>query len=820
MLQRFKKSFSPKQKIASNLVSCFAGVVFTWFTLVVAVQATPLPLEIRFNAPALNWESESLPIGNGALGANVMGGINEDVLQFAEKTLWTGGPRSKQGYDFGLPSAQSNYPAKLHDIQTQLSIKEQLSPESVANALGREYTGYGSYQNFASVKINFAYDESKIKHYRRALDLQRAIATVSFVIDDVEFTREYFVSFPHQSIVTRLSANKPGKISVKLALDTEKNRSIKRSHQDNKLSIQGVLLDNNQQYAATLAYHQQNGQVNIEDNGVNIKHADEVWFTVVAGTNYQLRYPDYVGDDAILNVAHNQQQLANVNYPTLLKHHLDDYQSLFNRVSFSLDQSNPLMSTAELRAGYRSKNSASDDRALEVLYFQYGRYLLISSSRAGSLPANLQGVWNQYEHAPWSADYHVNINLQMNYWLADITNLAETLPPLFDFVDSLVAPGQQTAKTLFAADGWTLLLNTNIWGFTGLIAWPTAFWQPEGAAWMARHYYEHYLFSQDHTFLSQRAYPIMLGASEFWLDVLQKDQNGSWVVSPSYSPEHGNFTIAAAMSQQIVFDLLHNTADAADLVGDTATKNRLTKVLSKLDPGLRIGSWGQLQEWRAELDDKNSEHRHVSHLYALHPGNQISPFTTPELAEAAKISLNSRGDSGTGWSKAWKINFWARLLDGDRAHKLLGEQLIHSTLDNLWDNHPPFQIDGNFGATAGIAEMLLQSHMGEIHLLPALPNAWHNGSINGLKARGNVKVNLTWANKKLSDAYFTSEQNQIVRIRCSACDTSINLTDSQNNKVKIQQNQGGFSFAANGGETYRLISNKNLPGAKPSKNKN
>jgi alpha-L-fucosidase 2 len=443
---------------------------------------------------------------------------------------------------------------------------------------------------------------------------------------------------------------------------------------------------------------------------------------------------------------------------------------------------------------------------LEELYFQYGRYLLIASSRADSLPANLQGVWNHSATPPWNADYHVNINLQMNYWPAQTTHLAETAIPFFDFVDHLTVPGHVSAEKITGSRGWTLFLNTNVWGFAGLIEWPTAFWQPESAAWLAQHYYEHYLFSGDTKFLRERAWPVMKGAAEYWLSTLHTDpRDQSLVVSPSYSPEHGPFTAGAAMSQQIVADLFQNTIQAAEAIGEHAFASQVHAALAKLDSGLKIGSWGQLQEWKIELDDSKTDHRHVSHLFALHPGHSVSPLTTPELAKAARVSLEARGDGGTGWSKAWKINFWARLHAGDRAHKLLGDQLKSSTLPNLLDTHPPFQIDGNFGAAAGIAEMLLQSHLGEIHLLPALAKAWPNGSFKGLRARGDVTVDASWRDGQLDQAVLLPGRTGDLSVRSSIFARPHTLIDqSTGDAVRSRGGRDRRTFYVRAGNSYLL----------------
>lgn len=784
------------------------------FALMAGNSATDLML--NFDKPGQDWESESLPIGNGALGATVLGGVKHDIIQFSEKTLWTGGPGSLEGYDFGLPKAAEGFPEKVAQVQQQLEQSITLSPEEVVKKLGRDVVGYGSYQSFADINLDFDHDFSQVSHYKRSLNLRNAIANVEYQYQGVSYYREYFVSYPDQVIIIKLSASEKNKLNFLVDLNVPKNRSV--NHQvfltsDTKalkqpsIVISGQLTDNGLAYQSQLNLMVEQGQVSkTKDNKLQIKAANSVWLITSAATNYQQSYPKYRGEQPDKKVAKILSQATKHHYSDLKQRHIVDYQNLFNRVSLNLAHELPNIPTNKLLAQYKAgTSSAAANRGLERLYYQLGRYLLIASSRAGSLPANLQGVWNKHEYAPWSADYHVNINLQMNYWLADMTNLSETNIPLFDFIDSLIEPGERSAKNIFGVDGWVMFLNTNVWGFTGPIAWPTAFWQPEGAAWMSLHYYEHYLFNQDITFLKNKAYPVLKKASEFWLNTLVFNNSRSqFIVTPSFSPEHGDFSSGAAMSQQIVAKLLASTLAAAITLNDDVMVKRLTAKLDKLNPGLTVGSWGQLQEWQQDFDDKTSQHRHVSHLFALHPGNTISPLTTPELAKAAAISLNARGDGGTGWSKAWKINFWARLFDGDHAHKLLTEQLKHSTLDNLWDNHPPFQIDGNFGATSGITEMLLQSQNNELHLLPALPQTWPEGDISGLKARGNTLVDMSWRNGKLQLAQVKSGLTQQLTLRAKSLTSSSRVFDDSGAQVKSVFADKVLVFTASENKSYTV----------------
>ncbi|MEV0199870.1 glycoside hydrolase N-terminal domain-containing protein [Nonomuraea sp. NPDC050691] len=802
-------SHPPRGRFGAGLLAALSRVI--WPT---AVQAqaqtepdpatstpwTPDDLTLWYDEPATDWETQALPIGNGPLGATIFGGVATEQIQFNEKTLWTGGP-GHAGYDFG--NGKTLRPETIAEVQRQIDRDGKMSTTDVAARLGRPKTGFGAYQTFGDLYLDIAGAPRSPTGYRRELSLREAVARVGYTADGVTYTREYFAGNPGNVIVGRLSADRGGKVSFTLRhTSPHEDKTVTAS--GGRLTIRGRLADNAMTFEAQVQVIAQGGTRTDAGDKITVTGADSAVFVLSAGTDYTDAYPAYRGDDPHAKVTEAVDAAAAKGYDALRAAHVADYRKLFDRVRLDLGQTAPKIPTDRLRRNYTG-GATADDRALEALFFAYGRYLLISSSRENDvLPANLQGVWNNSTSPPWSADYHVNINLQMNYWLAEQTNLHETTRPYDRYIAALVAPGRRTARDVYGARGWVVNNETNPFGFTGLHDYPSAFWFPEAAAWTTQHLYDTYRFTGDLGYLRDTAYPIIKGAAEFWLDFLHTDpRDGKLVVSPSYSPEHGDFSAGASMSQQIVREVLTNALAAAQKLDvDADFQAEAAAALAKLDPGIRIGSWGQLQEWKQDWDSRTDTHRHVSHLYALHPSDQITAGT--QEAAAAEVSLTGRGDGRTGWSKAWKINFWARLLDGDHAHKMLGEQLKASTLDNLWDTHPPFQIDGNFGATSGIAEMLVQSRHDVVHVLPALPRAWKDGSVSGLRARGDVTVGATWKDGAPDTITVRTGKTGPIKVKSSVAAERYRVHDERGHEVGPHRDGDVLSWNARAGATYTI----------------
>lgn len=732
------------------------------------------PYRSMYN-PDKDWETRSLPIGNGSLGANVMGSVAAERITLNEKTLWRGGPNTSGGADYYWNVNKQSAPV-LKEIRDAFAKGDQ---EKAAELTRKNFNGiasyeesdenpfrFGSFTTMGELYIETGLNEVRMKNYKSILSLDSAMAVVQFDKEGVSYLRKYFVSYPDSVMAIKFTANRPGMQNLVLSyMPNTDAKSKLTTDGSNGLLYMGELKNNGMKFAMRIRAINKGGTVTAKDGKLIIKDADEVVFLLTADTDYKMNFdPDfkdpktYVGVDPVANTGKIMDDAVKKGYDALYKAHEADYTALFNRVKLKL---NPQVEPANLPTGQRLVNyrKGKPDYYLEELYYQFGRYLLIASSRPGNMPANLQGIWHNNIDGPWHVDYHNNINVQMNYWPACATNLDECMWPMIDYIRGLVKPGEKTAKAYFDARGWTASISANIFGFTSPLTSEDMSWNfsPMAGPWLATHIWEYYDYTRDKKFLKEIGYDLIKGAAQFSVDYLWHKPDGTYTAAPSTSPEHGPIDQGATFVHGVIREILLEAIAASKVLGvDAKERKQWSEVLDKLAP-YEVGRYGQLMEWSADIDDPKDEHRHVNHLFGLHPGSTISPITTPDLAKASKVVLQHRGDGATGWSMGWKLNQWARLQDGNHAYTLYGNLLKNGTVDNLWDTHPPFQIDGNFGGTAGITEMLLQSHMGFIQLLPALPDAWKNGSIEGLNARGNFEVGIIWNENTLEKATILSK---------------------------------------------------------------
>ena len=756
-----------------------------------------------YEQPAEQWV-EALPLGNGRLGAMVFDGVQQARYQLNEDTLWAGMPADRRVRDWNNPEAR----AALLEVREALFRGDLACANQLCKRMQGPFTQ--PYLTLGDLVLDFDV-QGELQDYVRELDLERAVASASYQLEGATYAREAFCSYPDRVLVVRLAGDSPGGLTFTARM-TSPLRSATQAADDTTLVLTGQAPSHvdpkghegeapvrydapaGLTFEARLHVVAQSGRITSHDDALRIEGADEVILLLAAATSFGGQDPTAVTEAEIASA-------LDVGYAALVQRHVDDHRALFGRVSLDLGVTEAADAPTDRRL---ARYAERDDPQLAALIFQYGRYLLIASSRPGTQPANLQGIWNDMVQPPWNSNYTLNINAEMNYWPAEVCNLSECHAPLLQMIAELAITGAETAEVNYGCHGWAAHHNSDLWRQSvpvgnygdGDPVW--AMWAM-GGAWLCQHLWEHYLFTGDRTYLRERAYPLMKGAAHFCLDWLVEDGHGHLVTAPATSPENKYslpagerlaVSVASTMDLAIIWDLFTHCIEASETLGaDEAFREALTVARARLLP-YQIGQHGQLQEWSQDWDDPDDHHRHVSHLFGVYPGHQLTPEGTPELVTAAQRSLELRGDGGTGWSMGWKINLWARFRDGDHAHRMLGNmlQLVDGsgtnymrggTYPNLFDAHPPFQIDGNFGATAGIAEMLLQSHRTTddgrriLHLLPALPSAWPDGAVRGLRARGGFEVALRWREGQLDEVTVTSDRD--ARCRLQVGDREIDL---------------------------------------------